>query len=380
MKRIYVRKIHHGHPWIFSNEIIRAQPQPEPGSVVGVFHKERFIGSGFYNPGSLIAIRLFSDKNTEFDRDFVAESLSKADQQRRPLNEKSYRMVNSESDGLPGLVVDRYDSVYVIQIHALGIDQRKSAVIDALREYKPGAIYEKSQVHFRELEGLNTINGLLEGELNAPVMIEQDRVKFLVDIVDGQKTGFFFDLRDARRRFAEQAPGRKVLDLFCYTGGFANYAGKAGAESVLAIDSSQKALDLAAENVKLNELDRIEFRCCDVHDFFYTDKEKYDLIALDPPSFTRSRKNVRPAAKGYWAINRQAMKRLNEHGWLFTTCCSYHFSEEEFEKIVARAAADARTRFRIVERIAQASDHPVLLGMPESRYLKCLVLRKERSA
>ncbi|OGC42430.1 hypothetical protein A2Y85_01590 [candidate division WOR-3 bacterium RBG_13_43_14] len=376
MEQVFVKKVHHGHPWIFSNEVTRPLPALEPGVVVSVFHKQKFIGNGFYNPRSLIAIRIFSDKNVEFDKQLVADALKNASRQRQTLNENSYRLVNSESDGLPGLVIDKYEDVYVIQIHALGIDQRKSIIIDALVDLKPIAIYEKSESSFRELEGITTNNGLINGKLNEPVMIEQDEKKFLVNIIEGQKTGFFFDLRDIRRKFAGYASGRKVLDLFCYTGGFACYAGKAGAASVLGIDSSRKALELAIENRSLNGLDRIEFNCSDIHDFFYADKEKYDLIVLDPPSFTKTKKNVRQAQKGYWAVNRQAMKRLSDNGILFTTCCSYHFSEEEFEKTVAQAAADAHCRFRIIDRLDQGLDHPVLLGMPESRYLKCLVLEK----
>ncbi len=380
IEKVFVNRVHHGHPWIFSNEIIRPLPELEAGAMVSVYHKEKFIGNGFYNPRSLIAIRLYSNENVEFNRELIDKKLQHALEERRSLNEKSYRLVHSESDGLPGLVIDKYDNVYVIQIHALGVDIRKSILIDSLLSLNPTAIYEKSENHFRELEGLAINNGLASGELDDKIMIEQDGKKFLVDIINGQKTGFFFDLREARRKFAEYAAGRKTLDLFCYTGGFSCYAGMAGAASVLGIDSSQPALDLAAENCDLNGLKSIQFQCQDVHDFFYADKEKYDLIALDPPSFTKTRKNMRQAKKGYWAINRQAMKRLSDNGILFTTCCSYHFSEEEFEKTVAQAASDARCRFRIIDRLAQASDHPVLLGMPESRYLKGLVLQKERNA
>jgi 23S rRNA (cytosine1962-C5)-methyltransferase len=369
--------MHSGHPWVFSNEIIRPVPGVEPGGVVSIFHKQKFVGNGFYNPRSLIAIRIYSDNDVEFDRNYISGALKQADQQRRMLNEKSYRMVNGESDGLPGLIVDRYGSTYVIQIHALGIDARKSLLIDALSDFLPNAVYEKSDSTFRELEGLPSDNGPIVGEISEPVTIEENGIKFLVDIIEGQKTGFFFDLRDIRRRFAEHSAGRRVLDLFCYTGSFACYARKAGAASVLAVDSSKKAIELAAGNRDLNGLDNIEFKCSDVHDFFYGDKEKYDLIILDPPSFTRTKKNIRQAKKGYWAINRQAVKRLSDHGVLFTTCCSYHFNEEEFEKTVAQAAADARCRFRIIDRLAQASDHPILLGMPESRYLKCLVLQRQ---
>jgi len=249
-------------------------------------------------------------------------------------------------------------------------------IVKALLKFSPQFIYEKSDQRLRELEGLIPANGLCYGNMPDLVEIKQHDIRFFVDIEKGQKTGFFFDLRTIREELRTLAQDKDVLDLFCYSGSFALYAAKGGARSVLGIDASKLAIELAAQNAKVNNFQQVNFECGDAFDFLRTDKKYYDLIILDPPSFTKSRKETSDARRGYKEINRQAMKRLNKNGVLITTCCSYHFTEEEFLKVINKAAVDTGLNFRIIKRATQSLDHPILLTMPESYYLKCYFLQK----
>ncbi|UCD19452.1 MAG: class I SAM-dependent rRNA methyltransferase [candidate division WOR-3 bacterium] len=377
MNSIYVRRYHRGHPWIFSNEIINKKDIQPDEDVVDIYRGRQFIGRGFYNPHSLIAVRIFSAEHQEFDKHFVDAMITKAFEYRSTfVTSKTFRLVYSESDGLPGLIIDRYDANYVVQINCLGMDRRRDLAVNSLLRFDPQSIYERSDTSPRVFEGLEQRTGLLYGTLKNPFPVDLDGLNFLVDIEQGQKTGFFLDLNAIRQETRSLSNNRKVLDLFCYTGAFACYAARGGARSVTGVDSSKTAIDLAKENCRLNGLKQITFIDADVFDYLRTDKYTYDLIILDPPSFAKSKKTLAAARRGYRDINTQAMKHLGREGILITTSCSHHLGEEDFRDILTKAATDAGVNLSIIHRATQGLDHPVLLNMPESRYLKCFFLKR----
>ncbi|UCF71455.1 MAG: class I SAM-dependent rRNA methyltransferase [candidate division WOR-3 bacterium] len=376
MNRVYIRRYHHGHPWIFSNEIINKKDITPDEDVVDIYRGRQFIGRGFYNPHSLIAVRSFSSEHKEFDEHFVDAMITKALEYRSTfVTNNTFRLVYSESDGLPGLIIDRYEANYVVQINCLGMDRRRDLVVNSLLRLDPQSIYERSDSSPRALEGLEQRNGLLYGALKNPFPVELDGMNFLVDIEQGQKTGFFLDLNAVRQKTRSLSNNRKVLDLFCYTGAFACYAAQGGAKSVTGVDSSKTAIALAKENCRLNGLKQIAFTHADVFEYLRTDKSTYDLIILDPPSFAKSKKTLAAARRGYRDINTQAMKHLGREGILITTSCSHHVSEEDFRDILTKAAIDAGVNLSIIHTATQGLDHPILLNMPESRYLKCFFLK-----
>ncbi|MEO0136402.1 MAG: class I SAM-dependent rRNA methyltransferase [candidate division WOR-3 bacterium] len=372
MKKVIVRRRHFNHPWIFSNEILKTE-NPSPGEVVKVEERKKVIGSGFYNPHSLISVRLFSDKEEAFSKNLLEQRIKEAFKRRAGLG-ASFRLVYSESDGLPGLIIDKYGDYLVVMINCLGMERQKEMVYEVLKElFNPSGIFEKSDENLRRLEGLEIADRLIYGEIPELIEIEQDGIRFLVDIVNGQKTGFFFDQRENRKKIGEWAFGA-ILDCFCYTGGFTLYAARKG--KVLGVDSSERAIALAQRNAQLNNLE-CEFICADVFEIlrdFYNRGKKFDTIILDPPSFTKSKKQKSDALRGYKEINLMAMKLLNEGGLLFTSSCSYHISHEEFLFMLRDAARDARRNFVIRHCGQQAKDHPILLNFPESDYLKAYFL------
>lgn len=372
---IYLKKHHRGHPWIFSNEIIRGE-NITAGEIVRIHHGKKFIGRGFYNPRSLIAVRRFTTIDEEFNQQFLDGLIDKAMAYRNKWNkENSYRLVHSESDGLPGLIVDKYASNFVIQINCFGMDLKRDMIIKSLIRKEPAFIFEKSDSQLRTLEGLDAVEAIRYGELVNPIAIEQDGIPFLVDVKEGQKTGFFFDLADVRRKVRQISRGRKVLDLFCYTGAFSLYATSGGALSVTAVDSSESAIQLGIENSR-NVNGAIRFVCADVFDYLREDVQLYDVIIADPPSFTKSKKSLNSARRGYRNLNHQAIKHLTKGGILVTTSCSYHMTEQDFLQILRKAALDAGTEIQLIDNATQSLDHPILLSMPESHYLKCFFLRR----
>ncbi|MEO0185068.1 MAG: class I SAM-dependent rRNA methyltransferase [candidate division WOR-3 bacterium] len=375
MKKVIVCRRHLNHPWIFSNEIIKTE-DPSPGEVVKVEERKKVIGTGFYNPHSLISVRLFSQEEEDFSKEFVLNRIKNALTLRSDLGE-SFRLIYSESDGLPGLIIDKYNNYFVAEINCLGMDKRKGMVYEILKElFNPKGIYEKSEENLRKLEGLESESKAIYGKIPELVEIEQDGIRFLVDIINGQKTGFFFDQRENRKKIAEFARG-EILDCFCYTGGFSLYAAKKG--RLLAIDSSEKAIEIARKNALINNLE-CNFECADVFKTlrkFQNENRKFDTIILDPPSFTKSKRKKFDALRGYKEINLMAMKLLNDTGILFTSSCSYHISNEEFQSMLRDSAKDAGREFIIIQQGVQAKDHPILLNFPESNYLKALFLKTE---
>ncbi len=390
MKRILLRKnqerrIKAGHPWVFSNEIWKKPPEILPGEVVEVSDgRGHYLGTGFYNGHSLISVRLFSRGKRDLDAAFISEAIARADGMRRKLYPGSghYRAVFGESDGLPGLVVDRYGDQLVLEIQSLGLDLRKDLVVAALKDrFKPSSIYERSDSYSRRLEGLEPSVGVLHGRFEPEVEIEENGLRFRANLEQGQKTGWFYDQRENRLAVRPFAQGAKVLDCFCHTGGFALNAAKGGASSVLGMDISEKAIEQCRANAALNGLEgACAFEKADVMQELKKRTEageKYDMVILDPPAFAKNKKSVEPALKGYKEINLRAMQLLPPGGVLVSCSCSHHIEDEPFRVMLVDAARDAKRTLVLLEFRHQAKDHPVLMAMKETQYLKCAIMRVE---
>jgi 23S rRNA (cytosine1962-C5)-methyltransferase len=378
------------HPWIFSGAIERVLGEPQSGDSVEVRAADgKPLALAAYSPASQIRARVWSfDPGVSIDAGFLRERLAHALALREQLpaarHANALRLVHGESDGLPGLVVDRYADVLVAQFLAAGVERWREAIIDALAELSGcEAIYERSDAEVRKLEGLPLRSGWVraaQGNAARCPIIEYG-LNFRVDVEQGQKTGFFLDQRENRQRVRALAAGRTVLDCFCYTGGFAIAASAGGAQHVLALDSSDAALEVARDNLAANSLDaaKIEFREADVFAELRSLRDRgarYDLIVLDPPKFAPTAAQAKNAARAYKDVNLLALKLLAPGGLLATFSCSGGVSAELFQSIIAGAASDAQVEAKIIERFSAASDHPVALGFPEGEYLKgLLVLR-----
>ena len=375
------------HPWIFSGAVERIEGAPASGDTVAVCDAAGgFLAWAAYNPQSQMAARVWSfDADEVIDADFFRRRIERALSMRNDLglaaDSNGMRLIHGESDGLPGLIVDRYGEVVVMQLGSAGTERWREAIAEALWELcRPVCLYERSDSDGRELEGLPARSGVVRGTLPQAVEVVEHGLHFAVDVADGQKTGFFLDQRDNRRLTGELARDRDVLNCFCYTGGFSLYALRGGAKSVLSIDISADAVAAAERNVALNDLDSscAEWQCADVFAALRKLRDQarqFDLIILDPPKFAPTAAFAEKAARGYKDINLLGFKLLRPGGLLFTYSCSGGISEELFQKIVAGAALDAGVEAQIVHRLHASADHPVLLSFPEGAYLKGLVLR-----
>jgi 23S rRNA (cytosine1962-C5)-methyltransferase len=376
------RRLLLGHPWVFSNEIASDLGTYEPGSLVDVYtHGGTFVGRGYINPRSLITVRILSHRREVIDGDFFHSRLAAALQLRDRLfpGVQSYRLVYSEGDLLPGLIVDRYQDQLVLQTLTLGMELRTEAICEALEHLmQPQAIVARNDVGIRTLEGLPHERKVLRGSLETPVEVWESDIRFRVDTWEGQKTGFYLDQRENRCTLQPLLAGERVLDAFCYTGAWALHAARAGAREVVAVDESAKAIRWAGDQAKDNGLDQVcQFMASNVFDFLReadTRHERYDCIILDPPAFVKSRSKVREGLEGYWEINRRAMRLLKPGGYLITCSCSYHIDPATFRTTLTRAARAARRTVALLEMRSQGRDHPVLLPLHESAYLKCAVL------
>ncbi|HDQ99539.1 MAG TPA: class I SAM-dependent rRNA methyltransferase [candidate division WOR-3 bacterium] len=377
------RRKHRGlHPWVFSNEVVSVEGRPEPGDTVRVFDRREFLGSGMYNPHSLIAVRLYSDREREFDLDFIKERLRAAREYRGEVlsGEEDYRLCYGEGDGLPGLVVDKYGRHFVVQSHALAVERRLELVTRALLDsFEVESVYEKNDFRLRDPEGLPRREGPLHGVPGRQVPIAEAGARFQVDIALGQKTGWYFDQRVTRRRVREFARGRRFLDVFSYSGGFAVNAALGGAETVVAVDSSVTATGLGAANAAHNGVaECCEFRLEEAFRYLTglaRDRGGFDMVCLDPPAFIKAKREREGGLRGYRTINTLAMRLLPPGGILVTSSCSHHLFWQDFLDMLVGAARDAGREFTILERTSQGPDHPVLLSMPESEYLRCFILR-----
>ncbi len=376
------------HPWIFSSAIGEVSGIPAPGDVVKVVSASgEELGIASYSPGSQIRARMWSfDPDEAVDKEFFERRIRYALDLRKeiipPEKTNAMRLVHGESDRLPGLIVDRYAEMLVVQILTAGIEVNKELIFELLM-HETGAegIYERSDVDVRLLEGLHERKGLAAGILtDQPMEIFENGLKFLVDIENGQKTGFFLDQRDNRQALRPFVNGRSVLNCFCYTGAFTVYALSSGAEKVLSIDSSDSALAAVEKNIQLNHLDvrKSEVLNADVFKILRTFRDqdrKFDVIILDPPKFAPTVAQAEKAARGYKDINLLAFKLLNPGGTLFTFSCSGGISRDLFQKIVQGAALDARMDAKIVGQLSQAPDHPISIHFPEGFYLKGLICK-----
>ncbi len=382
LKKGEEKRIKAGHLWIFNNEIEKISDLKENGEIVEVFdHKESFVAKGYYNKHSLISVRVLSkDKDQEIDKTFLKEKISQAYQYRKKIYPQlsSYRIVYSEGDLLPGLIIDKYENLLSVQILTLGMEKLKPLILEALEEvFSPEGIILKNDSAFREMEGLKKEIKIIQGNFDALAVIEENQLKFYVDLVEGQKNGFFFDQRENRILATTLSKDRRVLDCFCYTGGFALSAALGGAKKVWGADESESAIKLAEGNAKLNNFSNLTFQKQEVFNFLRKlnqAQEKFDMIILDPPAFVKSKEKLKQGVKGYKEINLQAMKLLNTGGILISCSCSYQLSKEEFLNMIKSAAADSGKLFRIIKELTQAPDHPILLTMPETQYLKGVIL------
>jgi len=378
------RRIRNGHPWVFSNEIERIEGNREAGAAADLYDAGgALLGCGYYNPHSLIAFRLMSRKREDIDTvDFYEERIRGALAHRRALYPglTTFRVVYGECDYLPGLVVDKYGDYLSLQILSAGMERRRNLLLEALqRIFSPAGIIARNDVAVRSLEGLEETVELLAGEVPELVEMEENGLRFLVNLRHGQKTGGFLDQKQNHLLLKDICNGRAVLDCFCYSGSWAVHAGHFGASSVLGLDISSQAVALASRNAALNGLsDRVTFEECDAFDRLRSLKyegKQYGVVVMDPPAFVKNRRNIAEATKGYLTVNRRALELLEPGGYLITCSCSYHMGREPFRDMLAQAARLARCDVRLVATCSQAADHPVLLSFPESEYLKCFVLQ-----
>lgn len=374
-----IERILSGHVWIYRTDVA-APTAAEPGDVVRVIdRKKRFWGQALYSSKSQIALRLLTRESRPFDRSFLAERIAAAAAFRKQIVEgaTAYRLVAAEGDQLPSLIIDRYADSFVLQTLSQGMEKLKKTVVEILEEqFSPGAVFERNDVPVRELEGLAEQKGLLGGEAASEIVVEENGAKFRFDLMGGQKTGGFLDQRENRAAAKTYARGR-LLDCFTYTGGFALTLASQ-CESVLAVDSSGDALKLARENQELNAISNVEFQEANCFDFLKAADhagQRFDTIVIDPPPFARHKSNVESALRGYKELNLRALKMLSPGGYLITCSCSFHVSEAHLLDAIAGAALDAHRTVAVVERRTQSRDHPILLTVPETYYLKCLILR-----
>ncbi|MDD2367292.1 MAG: class I SAM-dependent rRNA methyltransferase [Desulfuromonadaceae bacterium] len=378
------RRIKSGHPWVFSNEIREITGERTAGITAELYDTSgNFIGIGHYNPHSLIAFRLLSRVREEIDTtDFFVGRITSALSHRtnRYPESATFRAVYGESDSLPGLVVDKYGDYISVQLLSSGMDCRRTQIVDALKMvFTPLGIIARNDVSVRKMEGLEERVEILYGEIPDRVDMNENSLRFQVSLRDGQKTGGFLDQKQNHLLLREICNGKRVLDCFCYTGGWAIHAASFGAESVLGIDISARSIGQASSNAKLNAVsERIRFEECDAFERLRSlnqEGERFDVIVMDPPAFVKSRKNIAEATKGYLTVNRRALELLEPGGYLITCSCSYLMGREAFRDILIHAARLAKREVRLVETCSQAPDHPVLLSFPESEYLKCFMLQ-----
>ncbi len=366
-------RIFHGHDWVYASEIKKSFGNPQPGEVISLKDfKDKPLGSAIYNPRSQIVARRFSRRKQDLDRAFFLRRLQLAFtlRERLPVDPTLCRLAWSESDGLPGLIVDRYRSHLVVQTLTLAMDQRIDLITEVLQELlSPDSIVVRNDSPMRKAEGLEPANLVAHGENPDPVTLETGGLHLEATLLAGQKTGLYLDQLDAYARIASLAPGKRVLDCFSNQGGFGLACARAGAASVTCVDISAEAIAAVRRNAELNDL-KTETVEANAFDYLKNCDEQFDLIILDPPSFTRSKKALRDAMRGYKEIHLRALKLLDHDGYLATFSCSHHVSRELFLNNVRDAAVDAHRTLRLVESFTQRADHPILPTIPETEYLK----------
>jgi 23S rRNA (cytosine1962-C5)-methyltransferase len=379
MASIIVRpraRVFHGHDWVHDNEVLKVTGKPEDGAVVGLKdQRDRFLGSAIYNSRSKIPARRFSRQRQDLDADFFRRRITMASEYRDKLglDPRARREVWSESDGLPGLILDRYGDCAVLQTLTLAMDQRQDLIADTIEEIlKPSCIIARNDAPVRKAEGLELHTSILRGQAPGPMEVALAGIEFGIELPGGQKTGLYLDQADNYALVAQHAIGKRVLDCFSNQGGFALACAKAGASEVTALDISADACAAISANAKRNDV-HVEVTETNVFDWLKsatTRGDKYDLIILDPPSFTRDRARLNDALRGYKEIHLRAAQLLDNGGLLATFCCSHHVSDTIFLDVIRDAMVDAKKTARLRASYTQRADHPIILGLPESSYLK----------
>ena len=381
-----------GHPWVYQNEVLRVTDNVKDGEFVQVRdHHTRLLGAGFYNAKSKISVRILAPDRIRPNEAFFEERIraALAVRQKHLPNATSFRVVNAESDFLSGLIVDKYEDVLVVQISALGMDQRKEHIVAVLQKiFSPRAIMERSDMASRKFEGLTEANGILAGECDGKISVNLNGLKFETDLIGGHKTGMYLDQQANYQAVSELGKGGQVLDCFSFLGGFGLHAARAGAAHVHLLDQSEDAIEASKRNAAANGLaDQCSFDTINVFDWLKNNTAvkphervipRFDLIILDPPSFTRNRASVPDALRGYKEIHLRALKLLKPGGTLATFCCSHHVSPELFQDTLLSAAFDTRHVLRRVATYAQSPDHPIIPMIPETEYLKGFAFEKVR--
>ena len=366
-------RIFHGHEWVYASEIQKTFGNPEPGDVVTLKDfKDRPLGVAIYNPQSQIVARRISRRKQKLDAEFFLRRLGQAINYRESLKigQTLRRIIWSESDGLPGVIVDQYGKHLVLQTTTLAMDQRKDLIVSCLVELlSPKSITLRNDSSMRRPEGLEQEIFMVHGDQPKPFTVSHQDSVFEIDPANGQKTGLYLDIMDSYQKVARLASGKKVLDLFCNQGGFSLACALAGAQSVRAVDISEDATTAAAKNAELTGV-QIETITANAFDFLRKHDETYDLIILDPPSFTRNKKTVKDAMRGYKEIHLRALGMLNQSGILATFCCSHHATRELFLESVRSAAVDGKRTLRMIDNHSQRLDHPIIATLPETEYLK----------
>lgn len=382
LKKNQDRRIKSGYLWVFSNEIEGTDREVKPGEIVYIRNaSNNFVGMGFYNPNSLISVRLLSRHEEEVGLNFFKKRFIAALKYREDVYpaERSYRLVFGESDFLPGLIIDKYENYLSIKITAKGMYQFLPLIMEALESLlKPHSVFMRIDDNISKLEKISEESKWLKGSAQKEVEIIDGPLRFLIDIENGQKTGFFFDQRENRNKLQKYVYNKNVLDCFCYTGAFSLTASFFGAREVRGIDISKSALLLAEKNAKLNNRKNCSFLKDDVMEYLKKcDKpdRKYDMIIADPPAFIKSKKSFHAGLSKYIKLNTMAMLAIKKNGYLFTSSCSHHLGDDLFSKMIAEASKKARKKVQIIEFGSQSKDHPVLPAMPETKYLSSVLCR-----
>jgi 23S rRNA (cytosine1962-C5)-methyltransferase len=387
MKNIYLKKneerrLLQGHLWVFSNEINRTDENIENGDLVQVLDSTgKLLGVGFFNKTSLIAVRILSKNIIKSLKEFFTKRILSANSIRKELypNRNSYRMVFGESDYIPGLIIDKYNDTFVIQVNSLGIQRNIELIIDILKStFNANTILSKNEKHFRILEGLEENDEIYYGTPTNE-LIDDGKIKYDIDFSSSQKTGFYFDQVDNRNFIEVICKNKKVIDAFCNSGGFGLHAGIAGADEVTFIDSSAREISTVKKNITLNQLEiNSQFKVGDIFDVFEqfkNDNHKFDVVMIDPPSFAKTKKNLSVAIKGYERINQLAISLIESGGYLVTSSCSFHLKKEDFMRAINKAARKQNRDIQLIHFNNASLDHPQLPAMEETNYLKFAVLK-----
>jgi len=375
-------RLEEGHPWVFNNEIDRIEGHIQSGEIAYVFsHKKVFVGKGFLNTSSKIFVRILSKSIDEIiDYSFFKSIIKKANEARLDLGYKnSYRVLFAESDGIPGLIVDKYDDYLVVQILSLGIDMRKEMFIQILVDlFSPKGIYERSDVSVRKKEGLELFKGTIYGEVPDLITIKENELNMEIDLKNGQKTGTFLDQQDNHNALKPYVKNKTVLDCFSHIGGFGLHAAYHGASEVTCLDISETAVTQINRNAALNNLTQVTAIKSDVFQAlrdYQKENKTFQMVILDPPAFAKKNEDLKKAYQGYKEINLQALKLIEDNGYLMSCSCSHYMSPSLFLEMLIDASKDAKKNTQMIEFRIQGKDHPARLGSDESLYLKCVILR-----